>query len=182
VKEIRRCPWGDTHDELMRSYHDTQWGKVCHDERELFEMLVLEGAQAGLSWSCILNKRANYRVAFDLFDVEKVAAYEETKVLELLGNSGIVRNRLKIQSAITNAKLVLKLPSLDSFLWGYVDGKPIVNSWKHQEDMPATSKLSDQISADMKKRGFKFVGSTIIYSYLQSVGILNDHMEWCEFK
>jgi DNA-3-methyladenine glycosylase I len=166
----------------MCEYHDTQWGKICHDERELFEMLILEGAQAGLSWSCILHKRENYRTAFDNWDVEKIAAYDETKVAELLQNPGIVRNRLKINAAVTNAQAVLRLDGLDKFLWEYVDGKPIINAWERQEEMPATSPLSDKISKDMKALGFKFVGSTIVYSYLQSVGIINDHMAWCAFR
>jgi DNA-3-methyladenine glycosylase I len=180
--EIHRCPWGDTTDVLMRDYHDTQWGKPCHDERELFEMLILEGAQAGLSWLCVLNKRENYRVAFDNFDVVKVAAYGDEKVAELLQNPGIIRNKLKINAAITNARLVLELGGLEKFLWNYVDGQPIVNHLARQEDMPATSTLSDQISRDMKKLGFKFVGSTIIYSYMQAIGMVNDHVVWCDFS
>jgi DNA-3-methyladenine glycosylase I len=180
--KILRCPWGDTADDLMREYHDVQWGKPCHDERELFEMLILEGAQAGLSWSCVLNKRENYRTAFDNFDVEKVAAYDERKIAELLQNPGIIRNRLKVRSAVTNAQCVLRIGGLDGFFWNYVDGQPIINRWERQEDMPATSPLSDKISLDMKKLGFKFVGSTIVYSYLQAVGIINDHMIWCDFR
>ncbi|MDR3344692.1 MAG: DNA-3-methyladenine glycosylase I [Oscillospiraceae bacterium] len=195
MSDIRRCPWagaslaGDTTDTLMRDYHDTQWGKPCHGERELFEMLILEGAQAGLSWSCILHKRENYRAAFDNWDVEKIASYDENKIAELLQNPGIVRNRLKVGAAVTNAQAVLQLPNgLDKFLWDYVDtppgtgGKPIINRWERQEEMSATSPLSDEISKDMKKLGFKFVGSTIVYSYLQSVGIINDHMAWCDFR
>lgn len=182
MNRIRRCPWGDTEDALMRSYHDNEWGKPCFDERKLFEMLILEGAQAGLSWSCVLNKRENYRAAFDNFDVKKVAEYDETKVEELLQNSGIIRNRRKILSAISNAKAVLELDSLSGFLWNYVNGKQIINEWENQLDMPATSPLSDKISKDMKKLGFSFVGSTIIYSYLQAIGIINDHMTWCDFK
>jgi DNA-3-methyladenine glycosylase I len=166
----------------MREYHDTQWGKPCHDERELFEMLILEGAQAGLSWSCVLNKRENYRAAFDNFDAARVAAYGEAKVAELLQNPGIIRNRLKISAAVTNARLVLQLGGLDKFLWAYVDGKPIVSRLERQEDMPAASPLSDKISRDMKKLGFKFVGSTIIYSYMQAIGMVNDHMTWCGFR
>jgi DNA-3-methyladenine glycosylase I len=177
-----RCPWGDVSDELMRAYHDTQWGKPCRDERTLFEMLILEGAQAGLSWSCILHKRENYRTAFDDWDIEKIAAYDERKVAELLQNSGIVRNKLKVNAAIVNAKAVLEFGSLSDFIWGYVDGKPIVNHWREQAEMPATSPLSDKISKDMKLRGFKFVGSTIIYSYLQAIGVVNDHIESCVFR
>jgi DNA-3-methyladenine glycosylase I len=166
----------------MREYHDTQWGRPCHDERELFEMLVLEGAQAGLSWQCVLDKREGYRKAFDNFDVEKVAAYDETKIESLLQNPGIIRNRLKVRSVVTNARLVLKLGSLDEFIWSYVDYAPIINHWERQEDMPASTPLSDRISKDMKKLGFKFVGSTIIYSYLQAIGAVNDHMTWCTFR
>jgi DNA-3-methyladenine glycosylase I len=167
----------------MRDYHDNQWGKPCHDERELFEMLILEGAQAGLSWSCILHKRENYRATFDGWDIEKIAAYDDRKIAELLQNPGIVRNRLKVNAAVTNARLVLRLPNgLDQFLWDYADGKPIINRWERQEDMPAASPLSDKISKDMKKLGFKFAGSTIVYSYLQAVGIIGDHMAWCEFR
>ena len=181
-KVIIRCPWGDTDDALMRDYHDNRWGKPCFDEGTLFEMLILEGAQAGLSWSTILHKRENYRAAFDSWDIAKIAAYDDAKVAELLQNSGIVRNRLKVGAAIAGAKAVIKLGSLRDFIWGYVDGKPIINHWRTQEEMPATSPLSDQISKDMKKLGFKFVGSTIIYSYLQAIGVVNDHIEDCAFK
>jgi DNA-3-methyladenine glycosylase I len=165
----------------MREYHDTQWGKPCHDERELFEMLILEGAQAGLSWATILHKRESYRAAFDNWDVAKIAGYDDGKVAELLQNAGIVRNRLKVNAAITNARLVLRLGGLDRFVWDYVDGEPIVNRWERLEDLPATTPLSDRMSRDMKKLGFKFVGSTIIYSYLQAVGVVDDHMAWCGF-
>lgn len=182
TNESRRCPWGDTDDKLMREYHDTQWGKPCHDECELFEMLILEGAQAGLSWSTILHKRETYRTAFDGFDVITVANYGEDKVVELMQNAGIVRNRLKIGAAITNAQAILKLGSLGEFFWKYVDGQPIMGTWERQEDVPATTPLSDRISKDLKKLGFKFVGSTIVYSYMQAVGIVNDHMAWCEFR
>lgn len=182
MSHMRRCPWGDTEDPRMRDYHDTEWGKPCHDERKLFEMLILEGAQAGLSWSCVLNKRDNYRAAFDHFDVKAVAAYDEEKTAALLQNPGIIRNRLKVASAVKNAQAVLRLGSLHDFIWGYVDGKPLINTWAHPADMPATSPLSDRISRDMKKLGFSFVGSTIIYSYLQAVGIINDHMTWCDFR
>ena len=182
MSTLRRCPWGDTDDALMREYHDTQWGKPCHDERALFEMLILEGAQAGLSWSCILNKRENYRAAFDNFDVRKVAKYDERKIAELLQNPGIVRNSLKVNAAVKNAQAVLRLGGLNDFLWAYVDGVPIVNHWERQENMPANTPLSDKISKDIKKLGFTFVGSTIIYSYLQAAGIVNDHVAWCGFR
>ncbi|MDR1563372.1 MAG: DNA-3-methyladenine glycosylase I [Oscillospiraceae bacterium] len=182
MTEKLRCPWGDTTDDLMRKYHDTQWGKPCHDERELFEMLILEGAQAGLSWSCVLNKRENYRTAFDNFDVVKVAAYGKDKFVELLQNPGIIRNKLKIYAAVTNAQCVLHLGGLDKFLWSYVNGQPIINHWERQAELPTNSTLSDTISRDMKNLGFKFVGSTIIYSYLQAVGLINDHIVQCEFR
>lgn len=180
--DILRCPWGDTSDAAMREYHDKQWGKPCFDERTLFEMLNLEGAQAGLSWACILHKRENYRLAFDNWDIAKIAAYDDAKRGELLQNSGIVRNKLKVNAAIVNAQTVLKIGSLSDFIWGYTDGKPIINHWRTQEEMPATSPLSDRISKDMKRLGFKFVGSTIVYSFMQSIGIVNDHIAGCAFK
>jgi DNA-3-methyladenine glycosylase I len=179
---IIRCPWGDTEDALMREYHDNQWGKPCFDERTLFEMLNLEGAQAGLSWATILNKRENYRAAFDGWELAKIAAYDDAKVAELLQNSGIIRNKLKVNAAVVNAQIVLKLGSLRDFIWNYADGNPIINHWRTQEEMPATTALSDKISKDMKKLGFKFVGSTIVYSYLQAIGVVNDHIESCAFK
>jgi DNA-3-methyladenine glycosylase I len=166
----------------MRDYHDNQWGKPCFDERTLFEMLNLEGAQAGLSWSTVLHKRESYRIAFDGWDISKIAAYDEAKTAQLLQNSGIIRNRLKVNAAIVNAQTVLKLGSLRDFIWGYADGKPIINHWRIQEEIPAATPLSDKISTDMKKLGFKFVGSTIVYSYLQAVGVVNDHIESCAFR
>lgn len=181
MAEITRCPWGDVDDALMREYHDTQWGKPCRDERVLFEMLTLEGAQAGLSWATILHKRENYRTAFNHYDIPKIAGYNEEKMAELLQNAGIVRNRLKIRSVVTNARATLALGSLSEFIWGYVGNTPLVNRWRRQEDMPAKTDLSDEISGDMKKLGFKFVGSTIIYSFLQSIGAVNDHIANCEF-
>lgn len=183
-----RCSWGDTWasckdtDPLMRAYHDNEWGKPCHDERKLFEMLTLEGAQAGLSWATILHKRENYRAAFDSWNIANIAAYDEDKIAELLANPGIVRNRLKIRSVITNAQSTLKLGSLADFIWGYVDGTPIDNKWTQMSDIPAKTELSDQISKEMKKLGFKFVGSTIIYAYLQAIGVVNDHILSCEFR
>ncbi len=180
--EIIRCPWGGTADAQMREYHDSFWGKPHYDERAQFEMLVLEGAQAGLSWSCILHKRENYRLAFDDWDIQKIAAYDEAKIAQLLKNSGIVRNKRKINAAVVNAQAALKLGSLSDFIWDYVGGKPIINHWLTQEEIPATSPLSDRISKDMKRLGFKFVGSTIIYSHLQATGVVNDHIEACAFK
>ena len=182
MDEKRRCSWaGDV--PVYVDYHDNEWGKPTHDDRMLFELLVLEGAQAGLSWLTILKKREAYREALDGFDPAKVALYDEAKVEELMTNEGIVRNRRKIDAAITNAKLFLDVTrefgSFDAFIWDYVDGEPIVNRWKTQADVPATTPLSDRISKDLKKRGFKFVGSTIVYAYLQSIGIVNDHVVDC---
>ena len=182
MEEKCRCSWaGDV--PVYVDYHDNEWGRPTHDDRMLFELLVLEGAQAGLSWLTILKKREAYREAFDGFDPAKVALYDEAKVEELMANEGIVRNRLKINAAITSAKLFLDVArefgSFDAFIWGYVDGEPIVNRWKTQADVPATTPLSDRISEDLKKRGFKFVGSTIVYAYLQSIGIVNDHVVDC---
>jgi len=163
-------------------YHDTEWGRPCHDETRLFEMLNLEGAQAGLSWETILNKRENYRAAFDGWDAVKIAAYGPDKVAELLANPGIVRNRLKVAATIGNAQAYLRLleegGSLDSFLWAYVDGKPIVNNWPSGE-RPAKTALSDRLSKDLLKRGFKFVGSTIVYAYMQGIGMVDDHDPAC---
>ena len=177
-----RCPWsGDI--PIYVDYHDNEWGRPTHDDRELFELLVLEGAQAGLSWLTILKKRKAYREAFDGFDPIKVALYDEAKIGELMANEGIVRNRRKIEAAVTNAKLFLdvveEFGSFDAFLWGYVEGEPIVNCWETQADVPATTPLSDRISKDLKKRGFKFVGSTIVYAYMQSIGMVNDHLVDC---
>jgi DNA-3-methyladenine glycosylase I len=159
-------------------YHDQEWGVECHDENRLFEMLNLEGAQAGLSWETILNKRDNYRAAFDGWDPEKIARYDAAKVAELLANAGIVRNRLKVAAAITNAQAYLRLRdeglTLDQYLWAFVDGKPMINHWPSGA-RPAKTELSDRISKDLAKRGFKFVGSTIIYAYMQAIGMVDDH-------
>jgi DNA-3-methyladenine glycosylase I len=180
-KVVSRCPWGEA-DEYSRAYHDTRWCKPCHDERELFKMLILEGFQAGLSWAIILKKEAAIINAFDNFDPEIIARYDEKKVEELLQIPEIIRNRLKIEAAITNAKAAIKLGSLDEYFWGFTDFRVIDNHLKKQEDMPANSPLSEKISADLKKRGFKFVGSTIIYSYLQAIGVINDHLECCDYR
>jgi DNA-3-methyladenine glycosylase I len=164
-------------------YHDEEWGVPLHDDRKQFEFLILEGAQAGLSWSTILNKREGYREAFADFDVERVARFDKRKVERLMLFPGIVRNRLKIESAIGNAKAVLKLQdelgSLDRHLWSFVGGKPIVNHWTEMKQVPATSAESDELSKDLKRRGFKFVGSTIIYAHMQATGMVNDHMVSC---
>jgi len=177
-----RCSWaGET--PIYQDYHDNEWGRPVHDDIKLFEMLTLEGAQAGLSWITVLKKREAYRVAFDGFDPRQVACYDESKIEELMANEGIIRNRLKINAAITNAKLFLEIQeqfgSFDKFIWAYVDGKPIVGHREGLDDIPATTPLSDEISKDLKKRGFKFVGSTIIYAFMQATGIVNDHMVSC---
>ncbi|MDQ1435934.1 MAG: DNA-3-methyladenine glycosylase [Actinomycetota bacterium] len=167
----------------MRAYHDDEWGVPSRDERHLFEMLILEGAQAGLSWSTILNKRTNYRRAFDNFDPKKVARYDDAKMAELLEDAGIVRNRLKVASAVGNARAFLatsnEFGSFAEYLWAWVDGKPIVNRPRRLGDLPARTELSDRVGKDLKKRGFNFVGSTIVYSYLQAVGLVNDHVATC---
>jgi len=176
-----RCAWAKT--PLFEVYHDTEWGVPLHDDLSLFEFLVLEGAQAGLSWETILNKRENYRRAFDRFDVQKVARYDAKKLAALLQDSGIVRNRLKVASAVTNAKAYLKVReafgTFDSYIWRFVDGKPIQNAWKTLKDIPPRTPLSDAISKDLKSRGFTFVGSTIIYAHMQATGMVNDHVITC---
>ncbi len=177
-----RCDWpGDN--KLMIEYHDTEWGVPLHDDRKLFEFLLLDNAQAGLSWQTILNKRENYRKAFDNFDPAKIARYTERKIAALLDNPGIVRNRLKVRSAVTNAQIFLDIQaecgSFDSYIWQFVDGATIRNRWKTLGDIPATSPESDAMSKAMKKRGFKFVGSTICYAFMQSAGMVNDHLTRC---
>jgi DNA-3-methyladenine glycosylase I len=177
-----RCAWCGS-DPLYVAYHDREWGVPLHDERALFEFLILEGAQAGLSWRTILNKRAGYRRAFDGFDAERVARYGEAEVARLLADPGIVRNRLKIAAAIGNARATLKVRDefggLDAYLWRFVDGRPIVNAWTDIAQVPARTPLSDAISKDMQKRGFKFVGSTIVYAHMQATGMVNDHTVDC---
>ena len=177
-----RCSWANMANPRYIDYHDHEWGVPCHDENRLFEMLNLEGAQAGLSWETILNKRDTYRTAFDGWDAEKIAAYGPEKVAELLANPGIVRNKLKVAAAITNAQAYLRLcaegSSLDQYLWDFVKGEPIVNSFT-REDRPAKTELSDRISKDLAKRGFKFVGSTIVYAYMQGIGMVDDHDVTC---
>jgi DNA-3-methyladenine glycosylase I len=177
-----RCPWAGS-DPIYHHYHDTEWGVPSHDDRHLFEMLILEGAQAGLSWLTILKKRAGYRKAFADFDVVKVSKYNARKIESLMRDEGIVRNRLKIMSTVQNAKMFMKVQkefgSFDKYLWQFVNGKPIVNHWKTMKDFPAKTELSDRISKDLLKRGFKFVGSTICYAYMQAVGLVNDHTVDC---
>lgn len=183
MKNKTRCAWVNLNNPLYVQYHDEEWGVPCHDETRLFEMLNLEGAQAGLSWETVLNKRESYRAAFDNWDAATIAEYDERKVAELLANPGIIRNRLKVAATITNARSYLKLRDevggLDPYLWGFVDGKPLRNKWKTLGEAPAKTALSDAISKDLAKRGFKFVGSTIIYAYLQGVGVIDDHVVDC---
>lgn len=179
--EIVRCAWAQTPE--MIAYHDKEWGVPLHDDRALFEFLILEGAQAGLSWATILNKRERYRKVFADFVPAKVARFGETQVKRLLADAGIVRNELKIRSAIANARAVLALQrefgSLDAYLWRYVDGKPIVSARSRRAKIPATSALSDRISRDLRARGVRFVGSTIVYAFMQATGIVNDHAVEC---
>jgi len=180
--ETNRCWWcGD--DELYRQYHDEEWGVPVHDDRLLFEFLCLEGAQAGLSWITILRKRENYRRAFDNFDADKIARYGETKIADLLGDAGIVRNRLKVNGFVKNARARLELreqgSTLDQYLWDFVDGKPLQNNWKKSAQVPANTGVSDAMSKDLKKRGFTFVGSTICYAFMQAAGLVNDHTVDC---
>lgn len=178
-----RCAWVPAGDEQYARYHDEEWGQPVHDDRHLFEMLTLEGAQAGLSWATILRKRAAYRKAFADFDPARVARFDARRRASLLRDPGIVRNRLKIDSAVTNAKAFLALQrefdSFSGYLWQWVDGRPVLNGWQTRAQIPASSDLSDRLSRDLKKRGFRFVGSTIIYAYLQAVGIVNDHTAEC---
>ena len=178
---MKRCSWAKN--DLAIAYHDAEWGVPLHDERGLFEFLILEGAQAGLSWDTILRKRENYRAAFDNFDAEKVARYNDKKIAELLENEGIIRNRLKIASAIGNAQAFLRVQdeigSFDKYIWNFVDGKPLKNKPKDTSEVPAKTAVSDAISKDLKKRGFNFVGSTIIYAFMQATGMVNDHLVTC---
>ncbi|HEX3203552.1 MAG TPA: DNA-3-methyladenine glycosylase I [Nitrospiraceae bacterium] len=181
INGVSRCPWAKT--DVYRLYHDTEWGVPLHDDRRLFEFLILEGAQAGLSWSTILNKRARYRVAFDDFDPRRVARYRAAKVARLLADPGIVRNRLKISAAIRNAGSFLKVQkefgSFDVYVWQFVGGKPKQNRWRRMEEIPARTPESDDLSRDLGRRGFTFVGSTICYAFMQAVGMVNDHLTGC---
>jgi DNA-3-methyladenine glycosylase I len=182
----QRCSWldsGKKPSELYIKYHDEEWGVPVHDDRLLFEYLILEGAQAGLNWITILNKRDNYRIAYDNFDPAKVSKYNDNKQLELILNTGIVRNKLKIAASITNAKAFLELQrefgSFNKYIWSFTGNSTIQNQWKSLKDMPVTTKESDAMSKDLKKRGFRFVGSTICYSFMQAVGMINDHSVNC---
>ena len=178
---LARCAWAKS--ELMIRYHDHEWGAPCHDDRVLFEFLVLEGAQAGLSWETILRKRENYRAAFDNFEPEKIARYDQRKIRVLMKDEGIVRNRLKILSAIKNARAFLEIQnehgSFDAYIWKFVEGKPRVNARRSTAQIPATTPESDAMSKHLKKRGFTFVGSTICYAFMQAVGMANDHLVTC---
>ncbi|MEX2498780.1 MAG: DNA-3-methyladenine glycosylase I [Wenzhouxiangellaceae bacterium] len=178
----QRCPWCGT-DPLYQTYHDTEWGVPVHDDRTLFEFLILEGAQAGLSWITILRKRENYRRAFHGFDAEKVARYNRSSVQRLLGDAGIVRNRLKIEATITNARAFLetrdRFGSFSDYIWGFVDGKPVVNHFKCMDEVPAVTPLAEKISKDLKQRDFRFVGPTIVYAHMQATGMVNDHLVSC---
>jgi DNA-3-methyladenine glycosylase I len=184
TREPKRCRWAPAGKPLYLKYHDEEWGVPLHDDRRLFEMLVLEGAQAGLSWETILNKREAYRRAFDRFDPRKVAAYDARKVRTLMSDAGIVRNRLKIGAAIRNARAFLEVQrefgSFDAYLWGFVGGKPKVNAFGEHGTIPARSEESDALSTDLKRRGFTFVGSTIVYAFMQAVGMVNDHLVTCD--
>jgi len=178
----QRCEWCGS-DPLYIDYHDHEWGVPVHDDRTLFEMLILDGAQAGLSWITILRKRENYRKAFDNFDVAKVAKYEQNKIGELLANAGIIRNKLKINSAIQNARCFLDVQeefgSFDSYIWQFVNGKPKINMFRSLEELPAKTKESEAMSKDLRQRGFKFVGPTICYAFMQAAGMVNDHVVSC---
>jgi DNA-3-methyladenine glycosylase I len=180
-KQPVRCAWA--HSELMIRYHDQEWGVPVHDDVKLFEFLILEGAQAGLSWETILNKRENYRAAFEGFDPEKIARYDRRKIAQLLKNPGIVRNRLKIASAVQNARTLLSVQdefgSFDHYIWQFIGGEPRVNRWKSSAQVPARTLESDTMSKALKQRGFNFVGSTICYAFMQAVGIVNDHLVKC---
>ena len=179
---MNRCPWCGN-DELYVKYHDEEWGVPVHDDKKHFEFLVLESAQAGLSWLTVLRKRENYRKAYDKFDVDKVSQYDDKKIEELLQNEGIIRNRKKIEASVNNAKCFIEIQrefgSFDKYIWDFVNNCPIVNSWNDVSEVPATSELSDKVSKDLKKRGFKFLGSTIVYAHLQATGIINDHLICC---
>lgn len=181
-KVLVRCPWAGE-DALYQAYHDVEWGEPVHDDRRLFEMLILEGAQAGLSWITVLKKRDRYRLVYDQFDPRKIARYDEGKIRALLADPGIIRNRLKIEASIRNAASFLRIQSevgsFDRFLWRYVDGQPVRNRWRSIKQVPATTILSDRISKDLRRAGMSFVGPRIIYAFLQAVGVVSDHLVGC---
>ncbi|MBT2731305.1 DNA-3-methyladenine glycosylase I [Carnobacterium sp. ISL-102] len=181
---MKRCTWATT--DLMKKYHDEEWGKPLHDDQDLFELLILETMQAGLSWSIILNKRENYRKALDGFDPYKIVLYDQKKIEELLSNPGIIRNKLKINSLLKNAEAFLKVKqdygTFDAYIWSFVKGKPIVNHFNNTEQVPAKTELSITISKEMKKRGFTFFGPVTCYAFMEAAGLINDHLNDCSFK
>jgi len=183
TKNITRCPWCGTTEELYIKYHDEEWGVPVRDDQKLFEFIVLEGAQAGLSWITILRRRENYRAAFANFDVSKVVRFGDVDVTRLLGDSGIIRNKAKIQSTIKNAKVFLDVAeefgSFSAYLWGFVENKPVINAWSEMSQIPAITPLAEKISKDMKKRGFSFFGPTVCYAHMQATGMVNDHLTSC---
>ena len=182
MKQKPRCPW-PSDDKLMIQYHDKEWGVPVHNDRKLFEFLLLEGFQAGLSWKTILHKRENFRKAFDNFDFNKIAKYDKRKINSLLKDAGIIRNKLKIESTVKNAKAFIEVRkefgTFDKYIWGFVNGKPIKNNFTSLKELPARTDLSDLISKDLKNRGFNFVGSTIVYAHMQATGMVNDHLVSC---
>lgn len=182
MEKLKRCGWCEG-DSLYEAYHDEEWGVPVYDDKTIFEFLLLETFQAGLSWITILKKRENFRKAFDDFDYQRIAKYSEEKVQELLNNPGIIRNKLKVRSAITNARAFMEVQeefgSFSNYIWNFVDGKPIQNKVENYKEAPPTTEISDKLSKDLKKRGFKFVGSTVIYAHMQATGMVNDHEETC---
>jgi DNA-3-methyladenine glycosylase I len=182
-KSVVRCPWSEGVSPAYLAYHDREWGVPVHDDRKQFEFLILEGAQAGLSWSTVLHRRAGYYKAFAGFDPARVARFTPARVERLMADPGIVRNRLKIEAAVTNARVFLALVeafgSFDAYIWRFVDGRPVRNRWRVQAEVPATSPVSDALSKDLRKRGFRFVGSTIMYAHMQATGLVNDHLTSC---
>lgn len=182
MNKIKRCEWC-LGNELDMQYHDEEWGVPVHDDSKLFELLTLEGAQAGLSWSTVLKKRESYLELLDHFDIEKVARYNKRKIESLLKNPGIIRNRLKVESTVSNAKRIIQIQkehgSFDNYVWQFVDYKPIINKWKNLKQVPATTEISDRMSKTMKKQGFRFIGSTICYAFMQAAGMVNDHTTSC---
>ena len=183
--EVVRCAWCEK-DDLYRNYHDKEWGKPIYDDETIFEFLILESFQAGLSWYTILAKRENFRAAFDYFDYQKIAQYSEDKVEELIQNTGIIRNRLKILATINNAQKFMEVQkefgSFSKYIWGFVNHEPIINRPKTLKEVPATTEISDALAKDLKKRGFKFMGSTVLYAHMQATGMVNDHVEDCWIK
>ncbi|MEJ5261842.1 MAG: DNA-3-methyladenine glycosylase I [Ignavibacterium sp.] len=182
MNKTTRCPW-TSDDDLMIEYHDKEWGVPVHNDRTLFEFLLLEGFQAGLSWKTILHKRKNFKKAFDNFDFNKIAKYDKRKINSLMKDAGIIRNKMKIDAAVSNAKAFIQIRkefgTFDNYIWSFVNYKPIVNKFKSLSELPARTELSDRISEDLKKRGFKFVGSTVIYAHMQATGMVNDHLISC---